>query len=165
MNSTRHPTTLGARDPALGTLRGWTRHTFCWMLCTILSLLEPSSTPSSMSSLVEKLPDASDRRVRCIATAVFWIRFHTFPHVGDTNSAILHAFNPSASKCSQIRFQKDRRGTSTRGFPPTPTLMPSIMTTNPTATSRMKVNPLALKRKMKDLSKANTTQSRDRRTR
>jgi len=124
----------------------------------IPSLLAPSSTQSSTSSPVEKLPDASDRRVRCTATVVFWTPFHTSPPVRDTGSVILHAFNRSAPKCSQIHFRKDRRGTSTRSYPPTATLMPSITTTSPTAT--LKMDSLAPKRKRKNLSKANATHSR-----
>jgi len=50
-----------------------------------------------------------------------------------------------------------------RGFPPTPTLMPNTTTTCLTATSKM--NPLAPKGKMKNLSKANETRNGDWRTR
>ena len=67
-----------------GTAQRWTpRHTFYWTLLTTLSLLEPSSTPSSMSSLVEKLRDLSAHPRRCTATVVFWTRSLTFPHVSD----------------------------------------------------------------------------------
>ena len=45
------------------------------------------------------------------------------------------------------------------GFPRTLALMPSITTTNRTVTSKM--NSLAPERKMKTLSKANTTHRRD----
>lgn len=67
-----------------GAAQRWTpRHTFYWTLLTTLSLLEPSSTPSSMSSLVEKLRDLSAHPRRCTATVVFWTRSLTFPHVSD----------------------------------------------------------------------------------
>ena len=50
---------------------------------TIPLVLGHLSTPSFTHSLVEKFPDVSPPRERCIATVAFWMQSLTFPPVRD----------------------------------------------------------------------------------
>jgi len=76
-----------------------------------------------------------------------------------------YASNRAAPQCSQMVFQKDKRGTSMRHSPLSPTLTLNTTTTCPTATSKMNIHAPKRKTEAKSPSKTIASRSRDSRAR